>query len=66
MDEIDIWRSAAQLSKRHGTLAAIVCARRLETLAKRGDFAGEAVWKRIPAALRELQRTSRGSADLLH
>jgi hypothetical protein len=56
-EEIDIWRAADLLVKRHGADAAIVAAQRADELLDRGDLDGERIWRRIVAAVRELQRT---------
>lgn len=55
--EIDIWRTAHLLVKRHGADAAIVAAQRVDELLAQGDLDGERIWKRIVSAVRELQRT---------
>lgn len=56
-EEIDIWRAAHVLVKRHGADAAIVAAQRADELLAQGDVDGERIWKRIVSAVRELQRT---------
>jgi hypothetical protein len=50
-EEIDIWRAAHLLVKRHGDEAAIVAAQRADELLERGDVEGQFVWKRISKAL---------------
>ena len=45
--EIDIWRAANILVKRHGVDAALVAAQRADELLAKGDVEGCAVWKRI-------------------
>jgi triphosphoribosyl-dephospho-CoA synthetase len=56
-EEIDIWRAAHLLVKRHGADAAIVAAQRADELLAQGDLDGQSIWKRIVSAVRELQRT---------
>ena len=56
-EEIDIWRAAHLLVKRHGADGLIVAAERADELLASGDMDGERIWKRIGAAVRELQRT---------
>lgn len=56
-EDIDIWRAAHLLVKRHGADAAIVAAQRVDELLAQGDLDGERIWKRIVSAVRELQRT---------
>jgi triphosphoribosyl-dephospho-CoA synthetase len=56
-EDIDIWRAAHLLVKRYGVEAAVVAAQRADELLTQGDVDGERIWKRIVAAVRELQRT---------
>jgi len=55
--DLDIWRAANLLVKRHGDDAAIVAARRADELLAEGDLDGCGIWKRIVAAVNELART---------
>lgn len=55
--DLDIWRAANLLIKRHRDDAAIVAARRADELLAEGDLDGCAIWKRILAAVNELTRT---------
>jgi hypothetical protein len=48
-------RSAAVLIRQHGENAALEAASRADAMLERGDVEGQAVWKRILAAVRELQ-----------
>lgn len=43
--------------ERHGDDAALVAAQRADELLAAGDIEGQLVWKRIIAAINELQRT---------
>ena len=54
--DMDIWRAANLLVKRHGADAAILAAHRADELLAAGDMDGQAVWKGIVAAIIELQR----------
>jgi hypothetical protein len=56
-EDIDIWRAAHLLVKRHGADAAIVAAQRADEMLAQGDLDGQSIWKRIVNAVRELQRT---------
>ncbi|HEV2161192.1 MAG TPA: hypothetical protein VGR52_03000 [Stellaceae bacterium] len=56
-EEIDIWRAADLLVKRHGADAETVVAQRADELLAQGDLDGVRIWKRIVSAVRELQRT---------
>jgi hypothetical protein len=53
--EIDIWRVAYLMLKRYGDEADIESAIRAEELAEAGDWAGEAVWRRIVVAISQLE-----------
>jgi hypothetical protein len=57
IDDIDIWRVANLLMKRHGVDAAIEAARRADELFEANDRDGYAIWRRILAAVDELSRT---------
>lgn len=60
VEDIDIWRSANLLVKRHGDNAAEIAHQRAVELDARGDMQGQAVWKRIRAAVVELQHDAGG------
>ena len=57
IEDIDIWRCAHLLIQQHGDGAEFDAAMRADAMMAKGDVAGEAVWKRVLAAIRELQRT---------
>lgn len=57
-EEIDIWHAAHLLVKRHDVDAETVAAQRADELLAQGDMEGQRIWKRILAAIHELQRTS--------
>ena len=52
--EIDIFRVAHLLVKRHGEDAPIEAAMRADAMLDRGDLGGYAAWKRIVKAVEEL------------
>ena len=54
VDEIDIYRTANELIKQHGNDAPIHAAMRADAMLEAGDMDGQAVWKRILAAVDEL------------
>ena len=58
-EDIDIYRAANELIKRHGDDAPIHAAMRADALLKAGDIDGQAVWKQILAAIDELLSTER-------
>ena len=51
MDKLDIFRAANELVKHHGADAPIHAAMRADELLDAGDLEGQAVWKRILAAV---------------
>ncbi len=63
--DLDIYRSANLLVKRHGEDAPIRVAMRADAMLDKGDLAGVAVWKRILRAVEELQRTGVRAGDRL-
>lgn len=56
-EEIDIWRAANLLVQRHGADAETAAAQRADELQGNGDADGQRIWKRILAAVHELQRS---------
>jgi hypothetical protein len=58
MDDIEIWRSAEQMRKLYEADAFIVAALRADKLMDEGDIEGFEVWKRIAAAVDDLDRTN--------
>ena len=54
--DLDIYRSANLLVKRHGEDAPIEAAMRADALLDAGDLDGLAVWRQIVAAVNEIQR----------
>ena len=53
--DLDIYRSANLIVKRHGEDAPIEAAMRADAMLEAGDLDGLAVWKRILKAIEELQ-----------
>lgn len=56
VEEIDIWRSAALMLKQYPEDAAIIAAMRADALLDQGDADGFHVWKRVVAAINQLER----------
>jgi hypothetical protein len=54
--DLDIWRAASILVKRHGRDAAIAAPQRADECLAAGDVEGQAIWKRIVEAILELLR----------
>jgi hypothetical protein len=53
--EIDIWRAANLMLKRHGEKALKESAARADELESRGDYDGEATWRRITVVVEQLE-----------
>ncbi len=64
--DLDIWRSANVLVKRHGQDAPIEAAMRAVAMLDKGDLDGCAVWKRILRAVGELQRVEPRPGGKVH
>ena len=64
--DLDIYRSANVLVKRHGPDALIHAAMRADAMLDKGDLDGYAAWKRILWAVGELQRTGPKSGEAVH
>ena len=58
-DAVDIYHAAKLVIDRHGEEASLYAAARTAVLAGEGDDEGAAVWRRITAAVEELQRERR-------
>ena len=56
VSDLDIYRSANVLVKRHGADAPIHAAMRADEMLEAGDLDGYAVWRRVLRAVEELQR----------
>ncbi len=59
--DLDIYRSAQVLLKRHGPDAPIEAAMGADAMFEAGDLDGYAVWKRILRAVEELQGATPGA-----
>ncbi len=64
--DLDIWRGANLLVKRHGQDAPIHAAMRADAMLEKGDLGGYAVWKRILRAVGELRRVEPGPGGNVH
>jgi len=56
--ELDIWRAAEQMRKLYGADDAIHAAMRADKQMDRGDAEGFDMWKRVAAAINELDRVT--------
>ena len=64
--DLDIYRSANVLIHEHGEDAALEAAQRADAMLERGDMEGCAVWKRIVAAVEEIERAERRENEAAH
>ncbi len=64
--DLDIYRSANVLVKRHGEDAPIEAAMRADAMLDKGDLDGAAVWRRIVAAIYEMQRAEPMAGERRH
>ncbi len=64
--DLDIFRSANVLIREHGKDAALEAAQRADAMLERGDMDGCTVWKRIVAAVGEIERTERRENEAAH
>lgn len=55
--EIDIWRTAWLMVKRHDENASFEAAQRADELLDDGDMDGAATWRRIISAIEQIQST---------
>jgi hypothetical protein len=65
--DIDVWRAADLLIKRHGGKdAAIVAAQRADECLASGDLDGQGIWKRIVEAILDLLRTAPNDGERIN
>ncbi len=64
--DLDIWRSANLLVKRHGQDAPIHAAMGADAMLEAGDLDGCAVWRRILRAVEELQGSEPKPGEAVH
>ncbi len=64
--DLDIYRTANLLEKRHGEDAPIETAMRADAMLEKGDLDGYAVWKRIVRAVEEMGNTTPGADQAMN
>ena len=64
--DLDIYRSAHALIQRHGDAAAIEAAMKADAMLDKGDLDGAAVWRRIVAAVNDIQREEPAVGERRH
>lgn len=55
VSDLDIWRSAHLVIEKHGDEAELAASLRADELLANGDVEGEQTWRRILAAIVQLQ-----------
>jgi hypothetical protein len=63
--DLDIYRTASVLVKHYGEDADLEAVQRADAMLEKGSLDGQRVWKRVLAAVKEIQRQERGSRELL-
>jgi len=66
ISDIDIWRAANLMVKRHGKNAPIRANEQTDEMLKSGDRDGKAIWLRIVQACEELLRSERRDGEALN
>ena len=66
VSDLDIYRSATLLVKRHGDEAPIHAAMKADAMLERGDLDGQRVWLRIVKAVETLVETRPGNGAAVH
>ena len=64
--DLDIFRSAQAIIKRHGDGATMHTAQRADEMLAAGDIEGQAIWKRIFRAVKELLARDRPKEQPVH
>jgi hypothetical protein len=54
--DLDIYRTASVLIREHGEDATLEAAQRADAMLEEGAIDGQRVWKRVLAAVKEIQR----------
>ena len=54
--DLDIYRTASVLIREHGKDATLEAAQRGDAMLEKGSLDGQRVWKRVLAAVKEIQR----------
>ena len=60
ISELDIWRAAELLIRKHGANAELEAAKRADMMLDRGDEDGRLLWARIGRAIEVLQAAPAG------
>ena len=65
-DDLEIFRAANQLIKRHGQDAELEAGRLADAMLAKGDLEGQRVWMRVLKAIANLRRDGPGVDEALH
>jgi hypothetical protein len=60
ISDLDIWRAANLLIRKHGADAELEAAKRADLMLNRGDDEGRLVWARVRRAIEALQAQPSG------
>ena len=63
ISDLDIWRAANLLIRKHGDDAELEAAKRADLMLERGDRDGQSVWSRIRRAIEALQAPPSGKPN---
>lgn len=66
VEQIDIWRAAAQLVKMYGVDAELMACQKADAAIEAGDPFNERLWRRVASVLRELQTDVPPEGSLCH
>jgi len=64
VSDLDIYRTANLMIRRHGSRAQIEAAARFDKLLKKGDLDGSRVWIRVIHAIEDLRTIDAGAASI--
>ncbi len=64
--DLDIYRTANALVKHYGEDAALEAAQRAGAMLEKGRLDGQRVWKRVLAAIKEIQRQEPREGDAVN
>ncbi len=62
----DIYRTASVLLREHGEDAALEAAQSADAMLEKGCLDGQKIWKRILAAVKEIQREERREGEAVN
>ena len=66
ISDLDLWRDAQVMIKRHSDGAATEAAKRADEFLDQGNLNGKRIWMRIMQTIEELQRERPGDGEAVH